>query len=88
MDIFCYIYSQVNNFSIEKIIKLANLKNVELDVKLDRLMKLQEINNGSEVKINKIRKYFLPILKIILFILIIILPHGKLDTTLHESGYY
>lgn len=59
-----------------KIIKLANLKNFSTsDIKFDRLLKLNEIND-KDIRLQKINIYLYPILKIIAFATIIIMHYN------------
>ena len=62
--------------SVEKQIKLAKLKGFETsDIKLDRLLKLNEIKK-SEIKTYDFIKYIYPIIRIIIFASIIILHYN------------
>ena len=70
--------------STSKMIKLANLKNFSTtDIKFDRLLKLNEINQ-RDVKIHKLKIYSYPILKIIIFAIIIITHYNP--TNIIKSG--
>lgn len=73
-----------------KIIKLANLKNFSTsDIKFDRLLKLNEIND-KDIRLHKINIYLYPILKIIAFSTIII-THYNPSSPIKSSdrvGFY
>jgi hypothetical protein len=70
------IVDKVRKTPIEKTIKRAKLKGFEAsDVKLDRLLKLNELK-GSEIKTYEWMNYIYPLIRIIVFIGIIVLHYN------------